>query len=426
MLHLSFFRMIFIILIAAYTGSINAQQWQLVKTGLKINFNSGVQLTDDKAFIVGEKGTLMATNNRGSTWYNFYLGVSANLNSIRFIDDYNGFIAGDNGLILKTDSRWRSWSDISTRPNFHNYDVDFLNELDGVVVGYKYLYAGDHPVKFVSILVTHDGGLNWIDKSPQIQGKLNSIECYDDKKIIAVGNSGLVAYSDDLGDSWYFQRLTRNNFNEIRVCPMGMKVAVGDYGTLFICKYRWENYSIDNKYNLNSICMKGDGSYVLAATKRNIGVNDLPVQTVILQASEINGNWKEVFVTTSGIFNCVNFCNTKSAIAVGNDGLIAVYRRTNQYYPFVTDESSGEVKIQNYPNPFNPNTLIKFAIPSESNVELKIFDILGNEIAVLVNENKPAGNYEVEWVASALPSGVYISRLVVGNKTYLNKMLLMK
>lgn len=426
MLHLSFFRMIFIILIAACIGSINAQQWQLVNTGTKINFNSAVQITDEKAFVVGDNGMLIATNNRGSTWYSIYLGESANLNSIRFKDDYNAFIAGNNGLILKTDSRWRSWSDISTRPNYHNYDVDFLNELDGVVVGYKYLYAGEHPVKFVSILVTHDGGLTWTDRSPQFQGKLNSIFCYDDKKIIAVGNSGLVAYSDDLGDNWYFQRLTRNNFNEIRVCPQGLKVAVGDYGTLFICKFRWENYSIDNKYHLNSICMKGDGSYVMAATKRNISTNDHPQQTVILQASEINGNWKEVFVSTSGIFNCINFCNTKSAIAVGNDGLVAVYRKTNQYYPYVTDELNSDVRIQNYPNPFNPTTLIKFAIPSESNVELKIFDILGNEIAVLVSENKPAGNYETEWDASALPSGVYISRLIVGNKSYLNKMLLMK
>ena len=426
MLHLSFFRIIFIVLIAAYTSSINAQQWQLVNTGTRINFNSAVQLTDTKAFVVGDNGMLIATNNRGSTWVKHYLGESANLNSIRFIDDYTGFIAGSYGLILKTDSRWRSWAVISTKPHYQNYDVDFFNELDGVVVGQKYLYGGEYPVSFVSILVTHDGGLTWVDKSPEFQGRLNSVICYDDKKIVAVGNYGLVAYSSDLGDSWYFQRLTGNNLNDIKICPNNIMIAVGDYGSLFVCKYRWENYSINKMYDLNSVCMKGDGSYVLAGKKRNTGVADIPEQTVILQASEINDNWKEVFVSSSGVFNCINFCNSSSAIAVGKNGLVAVFKRTNQYYPFVTDESGGDVKIQNFPNPFNPSTSIKFSIPSESNVELKVFDILGNEIAVLVSENKPAGNYEIKWDASALPSGLYISRLIVGNKSYLNKMLLMK
>ena len=73
-----------------------------------------------------------------------------------------------------------------------------------------------------------------------------------------------------------------------------------------------------------------------------------------------------------------------------------------------------------------PSTLISFKLPEQTNVELKIYDVLGNEVATLVNENKPAGSYEVEWNASNLPSGVYIYQLVAGTNTQIKKMLLLK
>ena len=69
--------------------------------------------------------------------------------------------------------------------------------------------------------------------------------------------------------------------------------------------------------------------------------------------------------------------------------------------------------FQNYPNPFNPGTNIKFVIPKSSFVNLKVYNVLGKEVATLVNEEKPAASYEVEFEASSLPSGVYFYRLQV-------------
>ena len=66
---------------------------------------------------------------------------------------------------------------------------------------------------------------------------------------------------------------------------------------------------------------------------------------------------------------------------------------------------------QNYPNPFNPTTIIKFGVPERSNVVLKIYDILGGEVATLVNEEMDAGWYERSFNAVSLSSGVYIYRL---------------
>ncbi|HEX9253539.1 MAG TPA: T9SS type A sorting domain-containing protein [Ignavibacteriaceae bacterium] len=90
---------------------------------------------------------------------------------------------------------------------------------------------------------------------------------------------------------------------------------------------------------------------------------------------------------------------------------------------------------QNYPNPFNPSTIIQYALGSREFVQLKVFDVLGNELATLVDEEKPAGNYEVEFTVSkfadgrsrpAIASGVYYYQLKVGNLTQSKKMILIK
>jgi photosystem II stability/assembly factor-like uncharacterized protein len=81
---------------------------------------------------------------------------------------------------------------------------------------------------------------------------------------------------------------------------------------------------------------------------------------------------------------------------------------------------------QNYPNPFNPSTTIKYAIKSSQFVSLKIYDILGNEVATLVNEDKPAGNYKIEFNSSSFSSGVYFYKINAGSFVETKKMILIK
>jgi tetratricopeptide (TPR) repeat protein len=80
----------------------------------------------------------------------------------------------------------------------------------------------------------------------------------------------------------------------------------------------------------------------------------------------------------------------------------------------------------NYPNPFNPTTTIRYAIPQPSVVVLKVYDMLGKDVATLVNEEKPIGYYEVEFDASRLSSGIYFYHLQSGNFHDIKKMLLVK
>jgi len=109
----------------------------------------------------------------------------------------------------------------------------------------------------------------------------------------------------------------------------------------------------------------------------------------------------------------------------------------NMFYSTLTDIEETHSNIlnyslsQNYPNPFNPSTTIKYQIPSNvkgetSNTKLIIYDILGREIATLVNEEQQAGSYEVQFDAGSLTSGIYLYRLQSGSFAESRKMILMK
>jgi hypothetical protein len=92
----------------------------------------------------------------------------------------------------------------------------------------------------------------------------------------------------------------------------------------------------------------------------------------------------------------------------------------------IVETTSDKLEIQNYPNPFNPSTTIKFSTPHSAFITLKVYDVLGKEIAVLVNEKKMAGKYEVIFNGSNLPSGLYLYSIYYKDKIHFNKMLLLK
>jgi hypothetical protein len=105
----------------------------------------------------------------------------------------------------------------------------------------------------------------------------------------------------------------------------------------------------------------------------------------------------------------------------------------NDFINPVEDENNSINKLSNqyklfanYPNPFNPTTKIKYQIPELSFVILKVYDVLGSEIATLANEKKSVGSYEVEFDASNLPSGIYFYKLQAGDFIETKKMLLLK
>ena len=102
-----------------------------------------------------------------------------------------------------------------------------------------------------------------------------------------------------------------------------------------------------------------------------------------------------------------------------------------EYSEAITVDPSADIPTdyalkQNYPNPFNPSTTITYQIPKDGFVTLKVYDVLGREVATLVNKTKQAGKYSVEFSSNQLSSGTYFYRLTSGDFTEINKMLMIK
>jgi len=114
---------------------------------------------------------------------------------------------------------------------------------------------------------------------------------------------------------------------------------------------------------------------------------------------------------------------TEQSIKNGNESANA--EMAVEESPFV-EENESEIVLGNFPNPFNPTTNISYSLAEDGYVSLKVYNILGKEVATLVNEVKPAGNYSVLFNASNLPSGVYIYTLQTSGQSLTRKMLLLR
>ena len=168
----------------------------------------------------------------------------------------------------------------------------------------------------------------------------------------------------------------------------------------------------------------------------------------------------EKVITEIELYGGDDNINARSGIALDAAGNIILFENANEHIFFIAPPGSGtensfvttapelitvsvatdvednniptEFSLkQNYPNPFNPSTTIQYSVPSSvkremSNVKLIVYDVLGTEVATLVEENKSPGIYEVEWTATGFASGVYFYRLKAGDFNSVKKLVLMK
>jgi hypothetical protein len=130
-------------------------------------------------------------------------------------------------------------------------------------------------------------------------------------------------------------------------------------------------------------------------------------------------------VTLTGVY----FIDANTGYISGGEG--SILKTTSGGDPIGITPISGNVPgqyelYQNYPNPFNPTTVISYQLAVNSYVKLKIHDVLGREVAMLVNQDLKAGTYEVTWDASGYPGGVYYYRLLANEFAETKKMVLVK
>ncbi|MDT3695993.1 MAG: YCF48-related protein [Ignavibacterium sp.] len=339
------------------------------------------------------EGTIRRTTDNGNTWVNQYSFPGHGISSIQFINNYYGWasVGGNNGELLFTTNAGENWNIVSTGYSFNPAKICFINLDVGWVIGYSSNAA--------RIIKTTDGAQSWIDVSPQnLPDLLYDIDFINEQTGYVVGEHGIVIKTTDGGNIW----------NQISPDPWPLGPAFTSI------QFVNENYGwiltdeIYNSLGSSLFCTTDGGSSwdlqaFLPGTRSSIFIYDL------------NTGW---YVAGNNI--------------AGEPTIGFVYKTTNGGSTFIESNNftnqfpNNFLLFQNFPNPFNPRTVISYQLPVSSNIKLKVFDVLGNEIATLVDEYKSAGSYEVEWDASVFPSGVYFYQLQSGNFNEAKKMILMK
>jgi photosystem II stability/assembly factor-like uncharacterized protein len=139
--------------------------------------------------------------------------------------------------------------------------------------------------------------------------------------------------------------------------------------------------------------------------------------------------WETQQHTPSDFFGFESFSMVNERVGWAVGGTNRIYKTTNGGVTWVVGAGAAPMKFsldQNYPNPFNPVTVISYQLAVNSFVTVRVYDILGREVSILVNEEKPAGSYTIRWDATDFASGVFFYRLQAGTFSDTKKLLLLK
>jgi hypothetical protein len=184
-----------------------------------------------------------------------------------------------------------------------------------------------------------------------------------------------------------------------------------------------DNFSLDLQHNLDwprGNLLAHTGTYLITIADNVVYAydpsNGNSISSCTLTSMPASYEWSMAY--TNGMFFLTEGTESTWYAWIIDDGAVSVEDNS-----ITVSEFSLE---QNYPNPFNPSTKIKYQIPKSSFVTLKVYNLLGKEIATLVNAEKPTGIYEIEFNAHDLPSGIYFSKLQAGDFVETKKMVLMK
>lgn len=195
----------------------------------------------------------------------------------------------------------------------------------------------------------------------------------------------------------------------------------------------------DNSWNNNLLPVELS-SFTSVINKRDVTLNwstasETNNSGFEIERALVNGSYSKVgsVAGTGTTTSAVNYSFTDRNLASGNYSYRLKQIDFNGNFEYFNLNNEVNVGIptkfelsQNYPNPFNPSTSINFDLPSDGKVSIKLFDMSGKEVAVLVNEVKTAGYYSVNFNASSLSSGVYFYNITADNFTATKKMILVK
>ncbi len=458
------------------TGSGSGSNGAKISTVIIAKGNSNVIYTGCS------NGVIKVTTDGGTVWDsskglpNAYCTRIASdpINPATAYASFSGFSAGNK--IFKTTNYGQTWSNISS--NLPNIPVNcvLINPENT-----NNIYLGTD----LGVFSTEDGGGNWtLDNNGLATVSVQDLDYRASDKRLFASSHGRGMFYATLSNSLTQTTLLQENFDLPQFPPNGWdKVINNTNSTWLLGNITDLNFSSIDPANVNSaVCeySNSDQDELLITPSFSLGNGAASIEfhiaynsqyltnnAIYLGISTDNGNswpkqlwhatndgqgliWRFQSIDLSAYKNMSNlklaweYYGSNGDVAAIDNVKIIGYQSTDAVNDIAGNVPKDFELYQNYPNPFNPTTTIKYSIappnlPFQRNpygkrealVQLKIYDILGNEVATLVNEDNPAGSYEVTWNGTnnsgqKVASGTYIYRIMAGNFVESKKMILLK
>jgi photosystem II stability/assembly factor-like uncharacterized protein len=375
-------------------------------------------------WVCGNNGVVIRSKAFDSVWISTGqngIPISVNLVNICAIDTMIALTAGYTGVntyIYRTTNKGDNWALNFTQTGGYINAIYFNNQQTGFVMG--------NPVGGRwSLWKSTDLGVTW-DSSGLYLPQNNNESSFNNCLSMRSGNicfgtdNSRIYLSTNLGQSWTAKQI--NMANVYAVSYLSGTIYAGGA----------QLYKSTNSGN-NWLLINAPGTgYITGFAYLGYDLFGYYVRgNAIYRTNNSGYNWILAHTAPAGIYNYINGGVNDwyyvDIMGVRNNGGISKYYLVLGGLEKIENKIPDKYSLsQNYPNPFNPKSKIKFDIAKSGNVKLIIYDILGREITVLVNEKLKAGTYETEWDGTNYPSGVYFYKLVTAGYTETRKMVLVK
>jgi photosystem II stability/assembly factor-like uncharacterized protein len=403
--------------------------WETQASPVTIGLFSVKALNQNIVWGAGGSGSANApvvvrTANGGTTWINATGNLSGqDLYCVAAVDSNRAWVGTGSGRIYATTNGGASW----TQQVYPGTQSPFINAIWMFSNGTGYAMGDPASGGRFVVLKTMDFGLTWAHTIEPVGGSSeagwnNSLWMTDENHMWFGTNASRVWRTTDGGTTW----------------ASGSSGATNSYAVAFKDN---NNGLVGHSTGALRTTANGGATWTTTSSPTTSPVQGMTFLSgtnfawvsggAVPYKSTNNGtSWtNQTVYPISGTLNHLSFADTSNGWAVTSNGEIIRYRApgTTAVEPL---SSSGSPRsfalLQNYPNPFNPATQIEFWIPIAGHTVLKVYDMLGREVATVVNEMKSAGQHSVTFDAGRLSSGVYYYRLTVGALSETKRMLLLR
>ncbi len=422
--------LLLILLSLHLTISLFAQpQWRLLPNSPQQNRAQDIFFINaNTGWCVNFEGEIHSTTNGGALWIRQLYLPNVRFRSLAFINPTTGYAGTlDTNLLFKTTNAGLNWTRIGNIINPRPSGLCGMSVVNQNIIYGCGVYWGD-----AKVVKTTNGGLNWsvINLSSQVYSLIDCHFFNPDTGFVAggVGNTfqnrmARILYTTNGGASWSIVH-TASRTNEwcwkisFPTRQIGFVSIERESGASFFLKttnggINWTEFPV-----LPNVFVYQQGIGFVNETTGWVGGGNFTYQTS-------NGGLNWTNNTFGELINRFRFLSDTLGYAGGRG--VFKYSITPIGIIKISEKIPSQFLLeQNYPNPFNPKTIISFQLAVNSFATLKVYDLLGREVAVLVNENLNAGTYEVDFDGSNLGSGVYYYKLSAGDFTETRKMVLIK